>query len=125
MAPTRFPIKFDPPFVALWRAIFISPSNSYVEIDGDQVSVKMGWGFHARFERARVRATSVVGKRVVLTRGIHGWAGRWLVNGSGDGILSIDLDPQQRAYVLGFPVRLRQLHVSVDDPPAVAAALAR
>jgi hypothetical protein len=62
-------------------------------------------------------------KQIPLTRGVHGWAGRWLVNGSGDGILSIDLEPRQRAYVMAVPVSLRQLQVSVDDPPALAAAL--
>ena len=37
----------------------------------------------------------------------------------------IDLTPTQRGYVLGFPVRLRQLIVSVAEPSALAAALAR
>jgi hypothetical protein len=122
-APVRFPIKFDASYALLSRALLLPPSDAYVEIDGTTVSVRMGWGFRARFDRARVRATSVVGKRVPFTRGAHGWAGRWLVNGAGDGILTIDLDPQQRAYVLGFPVGLRQLQVSVDDPRALAAAL--
>jgi hypothetical protein len=54
---------------------------------------------------------------------VHGFSGRWLVNGSGEGILTIDLDPAQRAYVMGFPVRLRQLMVSVADPAALASAL--
>ena len=55
---------------------------------------------------------------------MHGFAGRWLVNGSGEDILTIDLEPVQRAYVMGFPVRLRQLMVSVADPAALASALA-
>ncbi|HYS43059.1 MAG TPA: hypothetical protein VEM32_03670, partial [Geobacteraceae bacterium] len=58
-----------------------------------------------------------------LSRGVHGFAGRWLVNGSGRGILTIDLTPSQRGYVMGFPVRLRQLMVSVADPVALAAVL--
>lgn len=61
---------------------------------------------------------------VSLTRGVHGWAGRWLVNGAGEGVLAIDLDPTQRARVAGFPVRLRQLLVSVEDPAALTRALA-
>jgi hypothetical protein len=47
----------------------------------------------------------------------------WLVNESGEGILTIDLEPVQRSYVMGFPVRLRQLMVSVADPAALAIAL--
>lgn len=44
------------------------------------------------------------------------------MNGSGRGILTIDLAPAQRGYVMGFPVRLRQLMVSVAEPAALAAA---
>jgi hypothetical protein len=38
--------------------------------------------------------------------------------------LVINLDPRQRGYVLGFPVELRELLVSVNKPSALAAALA-
>src|SRR5260370_27067485 len=122
---TRFPIKFASPYARLSKALLISPSNSYVEIEGNDVSVRMAWAFRTRFDRSHVTGTSLPGKRVPLTRGVHGWAGRWLVNGAGDGILAIYLHPRQPAYVLGFPVSLRQLQVSVEDPPALAAALGR
>jgi hypothetical protein len=46
------------------------------------------------------------------------------VNGSGDGILVLDLAPSQRAHTLGFPIRLERLMVSVEEPAALAAALA-
>jgi len=120
----RFPIKFDAPYALLSRALLIFPSDSYVEVVGNQVSVRMGWAFRATFDRSRVAGTNSLGTRIRLTRGVHGWAGRWLVNGAGDGILAIDLEPRQRAYVMGFPVSLRQLQLSVEDPPALAAALA-
>ncbi len=58
-----------------------------------------------------------------LSRGVHGFAGRWLVNGSGQCILVIDLAPGQRGYVMGFPVRLRQLMISVWEPAAFTAML--
>ena len=45
------------------------------------------------------------------------------MNGSGQGIVSIDLEPRQRGYVVGFPVRLRNLLVSVEDPAGLMAAL--
>ena len=122
---TRFPIKFDASYALLSKALLLSPVDSYVEIAGNEVSVRMGWAFRATFDRSRVTGTAPLGKRILLTRGVHGWAGRWLVNGAGVGILAIDLEPRQRAYVMGFPVKLRQLQVSVDDPAALAAALAR
>jgi hypothetical protein len=121
---TRFPLKFDAPYALLSKALLISPSDSYIEMAGDQVSVRMGWAFRATFDRSRIARTFPLGKRIRLTRGVHGWAGRWLVNGAGDGILAIDLEPRQRAYVMGLPVSLQQLQVSVDDPPALATALA-
>jgi hypothetical protein len=123
--PTRFPIVFDAAYARLSRTLFLSPNDSYVEVAGEEVSVRMGWAFRAKFDRAAVRGTSVLAARVLLTRGVHGWAGRWLVNGAGDGILLIDLDPRQRAYVAGFPVGLRQLRVNVAEPRSLAAALAR
>jgi len=123
--PTRFLIKFDAPYALLSTVLLIFPSASYVEIAGNEVAVRMGWAFRTTFHRSRVTGTSIRAQRIPLTRGVHGWAGRWLVNGAGDGILAIDLDPRQRAYVMGFPVNLRQLQVSVDDPAALAAALAR
>jgi hypothetical protein len=120
---TRFPIKFESAYALLSRGLFISPNDSYVDIAATEVSVRMAWAFRTTFDRSSVTETAL-GERVPLTRGVHGWAGRWLVNGAGDGILAIDLEPRQRAYVMGFPVRLRQLRVSVADPAALAAALA-
>ena len=124
-APTRFPIRFESGFGLLSSAMLNSPSGSYVEVGRGKVSVRMGWAFRASFDRSSVLRSALLGRRVRLTRGVHGWAGRWLVNGAGDGILVVDLEPTQRAYVMGFPVRLRQLMVSVTDPSELAAALTR
>jgi hypothetical protein len=121
-ATARFPISFDRAYGALSTALFMPPSASYVEIDGDEVAVRMGWGFRARFARSAVRSISPC-RSAPLSRGVHGWRGRWLVNGSGRGIVTIDLSPPQRGYVVGFPVRLRQLMVSMEDPDGLAAAL--
>lgn len=84
----------------------------------------MGWAFRACFPQSAVTKTARTEKRP-LSRGVHGFAGRWLVNGSGDGILAIDLAPPQRGRVLGIPVRLRQLLVSVDEPESLADRLSR
>jgi len=120
--PRRFPIRFDKAYGALSTVLFLRPSASYVEVEGDHVDVRMGWAFRSRFPRSAVASTTVLNEKP-LSRGVHGFSGRWLVNGSGEGILTIDLDPVQRAYVMGFPVRLRQLMVSVADPAALASAL--
>lgn len=120
----RFPILFDDWYGALSTALFLGPSKAYVLVDGDNVDVRMGWAFRARFPRAAV-ASAEETRRRVLSRGVHGFAGRWLVNGSGDGLLTIEMASNQRAYLMGFPVRLRRLIVSVEDPAALAAALGK
>lgn len=120
---TRFAIRFDPAYRVLAAALLLAPSDSFVEVDGDGVRVRMSWGFRARFPRASVASATAHDERPI-SRGVHGWAGRWLVNGSGEGIVSIALHPTQRGYVMGFPVRLETLLVSVEDPGGLRAALA-
>lgn len=118
-APSRFFIRFDPWYRALSSALFLRPADSYIDVTDDAVSVRMSWAFRARFPRSAIAATSRL-DRAPISRGVHGFKGRWLVNGSGDSVLVFDLQPTQQALVLGFPVRLRQLMVSVDDPDALA-----
>jgi hypothetical protein len=118
----RFPIRFDDWYRPLSVALLLTPSRSYVEIDGNDVHVRMGWAFRSRFSHTAIASVTEL-QRTPLSRGVHGFAGRWLVNGSGRGILSVQLKPTQRAYVMGFPVRLRVLMVSVADPIALARAL--
>jgi hypothetical protein len=119
---SRFPIRFDRAYGLLSTALLMRPAASFVEVERDQVQVRMAWSFRTRFPRSAVTALSEYGRRTI-SRGVHGLAGRWLVNGSGAGIVSIMLQPPQRAYVLGFPVRLRNLLVSVEDPAGLMAAL--
>lgn len=118
----RFPIRFDAAYRALSGAVLIAPSKSFVEVDADAVRVQMAWAFRAAFPRSSVASVSA-GDRRPSSRGVHGFAGRWLVNGSGEGLVVLRLEPAQRARVLGFPVRLRELTVSVEAPERLAAAL--
>jgi hypothetical protein len=119
----RFPIRFDGWYAPLSSALLLPPSDSYLEIDGADVHVRMGWAFRTRFPRAAIAAVSPH-RGLTISRGVHGFAGRWLVNGSGQGILALDLTPAQRAHVVGIPVRLRQLLISVVEPGGLTAALA-
>ena len=118
-APLRFPIRFGRIYRVFSSAFLLSPEDSYVEVEGYAAHVKMGWGFSATFPLSAVISAKRHDGRP-MSRGIHGFAGKWLVNGSGDGILVIDLDPTQKARVLGIPVKLRQLAVTVDEPDALA-----
>ena len=118
----RYPITFEPWYRRLSTVLGLPPSTAYVEIDGEDVDVRMGVAFRARFKRSDVASAAPVDLRPI-SRGVHGFFGKWLVNGAGRGILRIELRPEQRAHVMRIPVRLRQLLVSVGDPPALAKAL--
>ena len=118
----RFPIRFDAWYRVLSTALLLAPSDAYVEIEGGEVRVRMAWAFRARFPRSAVVSATPYRSKP-LSRGVHGFAGRWLVNGSSQGIVEIALSPHQRGFVLGFPVRLRNLLVSVDDPSGLITAL--
>ncbi len=118
----RFPIRFDAAYRILSSALFLTPSSSFVQVEGDEVRVRMAWGFRARFPRSAVVSATEYQQKP-LSRGVHGFGGRWLVNGSGKGIVTINLEPSQHGYVLGFPVRLRNLLVSVEDPAGLMTAL--
>lgn len=120
--PARFSIRFDPLYRLLSTAVLLTPSRSFIEVDGDEIRVRMGWAFRSRFPKTAAVSIEEYG-REPLSRGVHGWAGTWLVNGSGRGIVSITLEPSQRAYVTGVPVKLRNLLVSVEDPDSLIAAL--
>lgn len=121
-AHRRIPIRFERWYALISSALLLFPSDSYVDVGEDEVECRMGWAFRARFPRSAVSGAKRFERRP-LSRGVHGFAGRWLVNGSGDGILVVELEPPQRCRVLGVPLRLRQLLVSVDDPEALAERL--
>ncbi len=98
------------------------PRFSSIEVTHTEIVVRLGWAFRATIPRSSV--TEVIEPaRQVLSRGAHGWSGRWLVNGAGTGLVTIRLDPRARARVLGFPVTVRELIVSAAEPDALVTAL--
>lgn len=124
MASLRtFPLRYGL-FRPLLSVLGTGPAFSRVDIDGDLLRVRMRWAF-----RADIPLSSVTGARrfsgLAGGIGVHGWRGTWLVNGSIRGIVAIDVDPPVRARVLGVPVRLKVLQVSVESPEQLIAALSR
>jgi len=82
--PQRFPIRFDEWYGILSSALFLAPSKCYVEVDDEQVRVQMGWAFRSRFPKSAVAAVAETNKNP-LSRGVHGFAGRWLGERIGTG----------------------------------------
>lgn len=96
---------------------------SRVVVDTDAIDVRMGLAFRASVPRTSVVQVAPYDGRV-WGWGVHGWRGRWLVNGSSHGLVTLTIDPPAPARVLGIPIRLRQLIVSLDDRDAFLAQVA-
>jgi hypothetical protein len=123
MSAERFPIRFTGANYAM-SVLGLTPGSSWVEVGDRSLRVRMGWAFRLDTPIEHVRKASPQEGRV-WSWGVHGWRGRWLVNGSSSGIVRIDLAPPARAYVGPLPVGVRELLVSVVDPNGLVAALAR
>ena len=118
-----FDLRYDAWCGWLLGALGLGRRCSRVVVGEDAVTVRMGWGFAARIPRDRI-ATVTATERPFVGWGVHGWGGRWLVNGSLQGLVAVGVEPPVRARVLFVPVRLRTLYVSLADPEAFRAALA-
>ena len=109
----RIPIRYGAPWRWLFRILLLPPRLSYLRIDGDVVKLRMGWAFRTTFPRRDV--TDVANHRPVVSIGAHGWKGRWIVNGAHRPIAMIRLSQPVRGRVVGYPVIVREIWVSVDD----------
>ncbi len=105
------------------RLLGLGPRFSSIQVTDDTLTVRMGWGFRATIPRANITGVAP-GPGWRFSRGVHGWGGRWLVNGSGSGLVVLTIEPRVRAWVTGVPVKLRQLTVSVAAPGELIEALA-
>ena len=118
---TRFAIKYSKIWSWLLRSLLLPQRLAYLQVDGNDVRVRMSWAFRARFTRGDI--SGVAAGRPVVSIGVHGWRGRWLVNGANRPIARITLALPVRARVVGFPVTLRELWVSVADVAELQRAL--
>ena len=88
----------------------------------------MGPAFRLDIPRDSVRSVSrdpALGGQA--TWGVHGLSGRWLVNGSADGLVELAIDPPcstgRGLGTLFRKVRVEWLTVSLADPDGFIAAL--
>lgn len=125
MASSWFKINYAAPLKPLLVALGLGPAESGIEVTPEQLRVQMGWAFHANIPIRHVRHVERSVPPLTAGWGVHGWAGRWLVNGSRQGVVRIEIDPAARATVMGIPVRLTTLLVSVVEPEAFINAVNR
>ncbi len=95
---------------------------SRVIVTNSDLDVQLGVAFRAMVPLSSIVSASPWTGRV-FGWGAHGWGGRWLVNGSSKGIVVLHLEPVAKGRVLGIPVTLRELAISMEDPGGLVAAL--
>ena len=117
-----FAFRYDTFSFYLLGALACGPRRSAVDVTAEEVEVRLGWAFRTRFPRSSILSV-ITSQRRYLSRGAHGAAHRWLVNGSTNGLVEIGLEPRAPASVAGFPVSVALLIVSVEDPEGLIAAL--
>jgi hypothetical protein len=123
-------IRYGFSYTSFTRALFtlfgIGPERSSVEVDRDAVRVRMGWSFSIEIPRGAIRSITREKKPFGYGAGVHGWRGRWVVNGSNDGVVRLVLDPPPAGRMLVFfTVRPRELYLSLEDPAGFIASLGR
>ena len=114
---------------SLDRLLFRSGHGvSGVEVDAGQIRVRMG-SFKLDIPRGSVRAVERSQANVRGTIGVHGGRGRWLVNGSAEGLVELVIDPPGSISpgpdtLFGLvSSRVNQLTVSLDDPDGFIEAV--
>ena len=99
----------------------LGPERSEVRVEAGKLHVRMGWAFDAAIPLTSIRSAEATDARV-FAWGVHYSGGRWLVNGSGKGLVALTIDPPAQAKFWIKSVPLRSLWVSVTDPDALIAA---
>ncbi|WP_068187271.1 hypothetical protein [Mycobacterium sp. UM_CSW] len=114
-------LRFERWYLPLAAAVGLGPRHSEIRLDAGVLHVKMGWAFEADIPLASITKAEPASERV-FAWGVHYSAGRWLVNGSGKGLVALTIEPPVQAKVWVRSVTLRSLWVSVTDPDALIAA---
>jgi len=119
----RIPIRYGNPWRWILPLFLLPARTAYLRIDGETVKLRMGWAFRTKFARSDV--TEVAKHRPVVSVGAHGWKGRWLVNGAHRPIAIIRLAQPVQGRVMGFPVTVQEIWVSVDNRDVLRELLIR
>ncbi len=122
----KFEISYNPMFRTLATITGTGPGQSGVEVAADRIDIRMGWAFQASIPRSNIKTIEQVDRIPPLYGfGVHGWNGRWAVNGSQRGAVKLTMEPAAQARVLFVPVTLRELYLSLEEAEAFIVAAGR
>jgi hypothetical protein len=122
----HFAISYDK---TAWLATLsgVGPSSSGVEVGTDQVRVRMGSAFQLDISRDHIQSVRRSQVRLGGTRGVHRRPGRWLVNGSAQGLVDVVIEPPGRTErglgTMFLRAKVHVLTLSLADPDGFMAAL--
>jgi hypothetical protein len=101
-------------------------AGARIEVDAGELRLRMA-DFKVDVPRASVRRAARSSHRTPGTIGVPGKGGRWLANGSADGLVEIEIDPPCRTErclsTLFRRMEVNELIVSFVDPDGFIAAL--
>jgi hypothetical protein len=119
----RFEIAYTGINGPMMKTLGIGPGRGYVIVTPGDLIVKMGWAFSGTIPRSRITSAEASTKPQGYGWGVHGWNGKWVINGSDSGIVKIEIDPATTVRTLIFPINLRELYVSLENPESFLEAL--
>ena len=113
MGSGTFSLSFNRFMMVLTAPLLAGPRHCSVEVGEQALAVRMGvggWMFKAEVPRDSIAEVAAVSGPVM------GWRGRWLVNGSSQGLVRVRINPRSPGRCLGVLLRIRELTLSLDDP---------
>jgi hypothetical protein len=102
------------------------PGRGGVVLDSTALRVLVP-GFRLDIPRASIRSAGRSARSVRGSYGVHGSRGRWLVNGSYDGLVELAIDPPcytpRQATTLFLKAKVSSLTLSLVDPDGFISAV--
>ena len=124
--PEWFAISYDDlgP-ISRWSG---GPDSWRIEVDAGELRLRVA-DFKVDVPRDSVRRAARSSYQTRGTIGVHAKGGRWLANGSADGLVEIEIDPPCRTKrspsTLFRQMKVTELIVSLVDPGGFIAAVQR
>lgn len=102
------------------------PGHGGVELDSTVLRVRMA-DFHLDIPCSSLRSAAHSEHQTRGTIGVHGRRGRWLVNGSHDGLVELTIDPPyytpRQLSTVFLKMKVSSLIISLADPDGFIAAV--